>query len=287
MEIRINGEPLSFALEQERTLGEVVQSLERWLQASQLVVCALRCGGRELLDLPAGEWSDTPHAQVQRLEVTARHASELRLANLQTLREYLQAVRGFASRPDARQAEELLRGYPLFVDSLKRHFSEAEIGAGLEGLSALGSGARAAELASAASASLQGLAAAAALLEQRLEARLNELEDPRAALRALSGELEAAAAGVSEVSVLLATGRDRQAMEAILRFSDLSQRLLGVLGACSAAQLGGLEPRAFFEELNGVLRELVDALQARDTVLIGDLLEYEVAPRLRRLEAAL
>jgi hypothetical protein len=282
LEIRINGEPLSFALEEERTLGEVVRSLERWLQASQLVICALRCGGRELLDLPEGEWSATPHSQVERLEVTARHASELRQANLETLREYLQAVRRFASSPDASCAEELREGHPLFVDSLKHHFSEAEVGGELADLSPLAAGSAGPD-----PESRRSLAAAAEALEQRIEARLRELEDPRSALRALSGELAAAAAGISEVSVLLATGRDRQAMEAILRFSDLSQRLLGVLRAAPAAQLGGLEPRAFFEELNRVLRELIDALQARDTVLIGDLLEYEVAPRLRRLEAAL
>jgi len=284
LEIRVNGEPLSFSLEDEQTLGEVVSGLERWLEASQLVVCGLRCGDRELLDLPASEWSDTPHAKVERLEVTARHASELRLANLATLLEYLQTVRGFASAPEARLVEELRRGWPLFLESLKRHFSEAELGAGLAGLAALADGA---DLAGLAPESLRGIEAAAAGLAQRIEARLRELEDPRAALRGLSGELEAAAAGVSEVSLLLATGRDRQAMEAIVRFSEQSQRLLGLLGPASAPPLGDLAPRAFFEELNRVLRELVSALEAHDTVLIGDLLEYEVAPRLRRLEAAL
>ena len=287
MEIRVNEQPLSFSLENERTLGEVVHGLERWLEASQLVVCGVRCGDRELLDLPASEWSDTPHAQVQLLEITARHATELRLANLQTLREYLQEVRGFAASPEEHGAEELLRGYPLFADSLRHHFSEAEIGAQLAGLSALGEGARPAELTGLAPESLKGLEAAASGLAQRIDARLRELEDPRAALRSLSGELEAAAAGISEVSLLLATGRDRQAMEAIVRFSELSQRLLALLGPAAVPQLGGLEPPVFFGELNRVLRELIGALSARDTVLIGDLLEYEVAPRLRRLEAAL
>ena len=287
MEIQVNGEPLSFSLENERTLGEVVRGLERWLEASQFIVCAVRCGDRELLDLPASEWSDTPHAQVERLEITARHASELRQANLQTLREYLQAVGSFAAAPQTPGAEELLRGFPLFVDSLGRHFSEAEVGSELAGLSALDAGTQAADLAKLAPESLRGLQAAAAGLEQRIGTRLRELEDPRAALRSLSGELGAAAAGISEVSVLLATGRDRQAMEAIVRFSELSQRLLVLLGPAAVPQLGGLEPRAFFEELNRVLRELVGAFEARDTVLIGDLLEYEVAPRLRRLEAAL
>ena len=36
-------------------------------------------------------------------------------------------------------------------------------------------------------------------------------------------------------------------------------------------------------ELTPVLRELVAAFDAKDSVLIGDLLEYEVAPRVERL----
>jgi len=39
------------------------------------------------------------------------------------------------------------------------------------------------------------------------------------------------------------------------------------------------------EELNGYLQEAADALQAEDMVLLGDLLEYELAPRAERESA--
>ena len=35
--------------------------------------------------------------------------------------------------------------------------------------------------------------------------------------------------------------------------------------------------------MNGVLRDLLAAFNAKDSILIGDLLEYEVAPRLGKL----
>jgi hypothetical protein len=76
-------------------------------------------------------------------------------------------------------------------------------------------------------------------------------------------------------------------MEAVVRFSELSQRLLAQLGRLGVPAVGGREPREFFAELNRVLGELLSAFRARDTVLIGDLLEYEVAPRLRQLQAVL
>ena len=39
----------------------------------------------------------------------------------------------------------------------------------------------------------------------------------------------------------------------------------------------------YYNELNGFLKELIDAFQINDSVLIGDLLEYEIAPRLEGL----
>jgi hypothetical protein len=285
LEIRINEQPLAFSLENERTLGEVIRGLEQWLSASELVLCEARWDGRELLGVPPEEWSGTPTAAVRSLEITVRHASELRLANLRTLLEYLEAVRAFAAGPENRDTEELLRGYPLFLESLRRHFSEAEFGAEAAGLTVLAGGPEG--LRRLAPESRASLTAAAERLSERIGLRLEEADDPRAALRRLSAELEAAAAGISEVSVLLATGRDRQAMEAVVRFSELSQRLLRLLSRLEVPAVGGREPREFFAELNRMLGDLLAAFQARDTVLIGDLLEYEIAPRFRQLQAVL
>jgi hypothetical protein len=287
MEIRINDQPLDFSLENERTLGEVVRGLEQWLSASELVLCEARCAGRDLLAVPQEEWSATPPAEVQRLELTVRHASELRLENLRTMQEFLRAARAFAAAPETQGAQELERGYPFFLDSLRRHFSEAEIGVELPGLAALAAGPGPEALCRLAPEARAALAAAASSLEQRIGLRLAELEDPRAALARLSAELEGTAAGISEVSVLLATGRDRQAMEAVVRFSELCQRLLRLLSSLGVPAVGGREPREFFTGLNRVLEELLSAFGARDTVLIGDLLEYEIAPRLRQLKAVL
>ncbi len=285
MEIRVNDQPLAFRLENERTLEEVVRGLESWLAGSGLVLCEARWAGRDLLALPAGEWSATPPEQVERLELTVRHASELRQENLRTLQDFLEAVRGFALDPQEQAAAELERGYPFFLDSLRRHFSEAEVGGQLAELAPLAAGPGRLGLQDAGARAR--LAAAASGLRERIGLRLAETDDPRAALSRLAAELEATAAGISEVSVLLATGRDRQAMETVVRFSELSQRLLSTLGRLGVPAVGGREPREFFAGLNRVLQDLLAAFQARDTVLIGDLLEYEVAPRLRQLQAVL
>jgi hypothetical protein len=124
-------------------------------------------------------------------------------------------------------------------------------------------------------------------LETRVARRLEELEDPRAALSRLAAELEPCLARAAEVSLLLQTGRDREAMELIVRFSELTQLLVRLLETAGLPAVDGQEPREFFGELNRMLKELTQAFEAKDTVLIGDLMEYEIAPRLRRLQAVL
>jgi hypothetical protein len=45
-------------------------------------------------------------------------------------------------------------------------------------------------------------------------------------------------------------------------------------------KIGEERANGFFADFNGILRELLGAFDTKDTVLIGDLLEYEVAPRI-------
>jgi hypothetical protein len=286
VDIQVNDQPVDFTLEGERTLGEVVRGLERWLEGSPLVLYSVRHDGRELLGLPVGEWAATPQAEVGRLEVTVKHTEDLELANLRTVAEFLGLAFSFiaGSGTDPALAEELARGLQALAQSLRRHFPAPEVEAGLAGLAALLGGAR---TGSGGEEARRETGARLQELESQVARRLEELEDPRGALARLTGELEPCIAGAAEVSLLLQTGSDKQAMEAIVRFTELSQALVRLLDASKLTAIDGREPREYFGELNRVLKELVEAFDAKDTVLIGDLMEYEIAPRLRQLQAVL
>ena len=68
-------------------------------------------------------------------------------------------------------------------------------------------------------------------------------------------------------------------MEIVIRFADIVQSLMDLLPFLPP----DAERARILVELTPVLRELVDAFGSRDSVLIGDLLEYEVAPRMERI----
>ena len=116
-----------------------------------------------------------------------------------------------------------------------------------------------------------------------LDARIREAANPKEALGARLPRLRELAAAVTDVPLLLQTGRDRQAMEIVSDFTELFQKLLDIVPFLPK---DGERDRAF-EELNPILRQILSAFDAKDFVLIGDLFEYEVAPRLGKLSPLL
>lgn len=55
----------------------------------------------------------------------------------------------------------------------------------------------------------------------------------------------------------------------------------------AALAIDGKSSTEFFNGLNETLIQLMDAFSRKDTVLIGDLSEYEVLPRLESMYASL
>jgi hypothetical protein len=84
-------------------------------------------------------------------------------------------------------------------------------------------------------------------------------------------------------------------MDTMVRFSELSQSLVRLVASVlpdsadpgKQLTVGGMSLQDFYQELNGILDELLEAFDANDSVLIGDLMEYEVAPRLEQLRTFL
>jgi len=72
------------------------------------------------------------------------------------------------------------------------------------------------------------------LVSGNVSFRLEELLDPRAALKTLSGALKICIEEISEISILLQTGKDRQAMDTMVRFSELSQSLVRLVASVLA-----------------------------------------------------
>lgn len=99
---------------------------------------------------------------------------------------------------------------------------------------------------------------------------------------------------LKSVSIYLQSGKDNEANKLITSLADLIDNI------CHTASLSALFPYKFgnllidgktlpdfFLDFSGILSELEKALETKDSVLTGDLAEYEISPRLEMLAKSL
>ncbi|WP_147612358.1 hypothetical protein [Treponema pectinovorum] len=117
-----------------------------------------------------------------------------------------------------------------------------------------------------------------------IEQSFNELKDEA---KKISEELKS-------ISVKLQSGKDKEVSVIITSLADFIDRV------CHTASLATLFPKRFgsikiedknfsqfFAEFSPVLKDFEAALTSKDTVMLGDLAEYEISPRLDKISLAL
>ena len=294
MRLSINDEEVSYSLERERTLGEVVHGVRAWLASAGFVITGLEADGSDLLQ-PGGptgagsagsEWGTREIGTVSALSVRATHTGDLRIAHWKAAGQWLAMLGEALDRlPPAPTADgldpldELLEDLPGTVDGFAVNPFAPSGSEDVQRFRQAFDGARGAQVRSWSLEKRREAAGLVRRVEDLVRKRLEDAAHPEEVLARFAGQLRGSMGEIKEVSLLLQTGRDRPAMEAIIRFADVAQSIMDLLPFLPP----DLERSRLFVELTPVLKELVGAFDSRDSVLIGDLLEYEVAPRLEKL----
>jgi hypothetical protein len=288
VQLTINGEEVSYSIESERTLGEIVHGVRAWLAAAGFIITGLQADDRDILEPHASSWSGTSLDAVKTLGVTAMHTGEMKVAHWRTVEKWLamleeelgKAPSEMVPEPDSRGLlEVLLEGLPQTLEGFAANpFLPPGSDAGKRFESTF-AGQAAPAVRSWAPETRRQAVALIQLLRSLVLSRIHDATHPREALSRCAGLLRGSMVELKEVSLLLQTGRDKSAMDIVIRFTDTVQSLMDILPFL----IPDTERTRLLVELTPVLRELVAAFGSRDSVLIGDLLEYEVAPRMEKI----
>lgn len=99
---------------------------------------------------------------------------------------------------------------------------------------------------------------------------------------------------LSEISVLLQSGRDREASDTINSLATAMSDFVHVARMSvlfpelyEQISIDGMNLQAFFEEFSPILKDFEGAMESKDSVTVGDLSEYEISPRLKNVIQAL
>lgn len=145
-----------------------------------------------------------------------------------------------------------------------------------------------------AASELDGLFALEPEKVSKIELETISGQDIQAMLRELGSEFAQCVTPLMDVPIQLQTGKELAVMETINQFSMRLEHLYRLL---PLLPLGKFEPEDLLVAstplsdlpgvLSPVLEELLGALKNRDTILVGDLSEYELAPKIEELSAVL
>lgn len=230
------------------------------------------------------------------LQVQAQTALEKEYTDLVAVSEFVRILKAGIDAGEQEKTKTLLAEYPYLRDGLNgmldRHAIEArELRS--EELDRIVSSSDLCESGSIEGERRSELFTYIDALSEALATRMHEMENPAEELARAANELRGSSRELEEVSLMLQTGRDQDAMAAVVRFVERSSRIVRLYPILK--QSGGADFNtvvvdevpfpAFYSEFNSILSELIDAFTAEDSVLIGDLLEYEVSPRLETLNS--
>jgi hypothetical protein len=271
MDIRIDGKKADITLENERTVGEVLAGLESWLRGSGYRLSGLELDGEAVDTLSLDRFFDRELSTVGTLNIRTsswvEHAAQSIVSLWGTLREM--GGLEFAEREALGQSWKDSPGARFIGAEFPHLYRLAEAGFAGEG---------------------PGLEELGKILEERLR----ELERPREELEAAGPLVEALARRLEELPLDIQTGKDGRAAETIGLFSTLAEKLFRLF---NLLRIGGVFPenlsiegspvRDFIRDFDTAIGELIRAYEGRDTVLVGDLAEYELAPRLLRFYTAI
>jgi len=271
MVIYINEKPADITLDTERTLGDVMSGIEQWISPSGNRIKKICLDDKDISTDALDESFLINVADIKKLDVFVSPWRELAAEALEDLYQTCVLFNKAAFDERKNIAAE-------WEKSSAARFLLSDI-PDLSYLSGL---------------ALSGEGLSASDFNMLIEERLRELASPREEIANSTAKVELIAKRLEELPLDMQTGKDQKAAETVQLFSGISEKLFRILFIFDsegitpeAFAIDGLPAKTFFEEFNTTLRELSSAYESRDTVLVGDIAEYELAPRLLKLFSAM
>jgi hypothetical protein len=288
VELFVNGHAMDFEPGDGEGIDLVLARVDELLEKAGSVIVGLGVDGRSIGPDELEAVQNLRVSEVGRVDVAAEDASEYRAKAIGLLLD-LVALAGRASAGEDGQWEPLKQDVAGLADTLSGLFPADELSF-VQGFSALvGTVAAEAEVrgGSPSPETKTDFAARIQALETFFRERLAELDSPVAEMRRTAALFEDGAEELRELPVYLQTGKEERAMKAVILFIEIFNKVIRLIPELrrrgidtTSIRVEGLELPAFYASFNQVLRSLSGAIENKDSVLLGDLAEYEVAPRM-------
>jgi len=267
MEIRINGQAADITLDSERTIGDILASLDQWLANLGHSLSGLSIDGKAADITRLNEIFSMGKDSVKTLDIYTSSDAQLSAYALSKLANDIDEYEKlkfedknnfFNSWEQSAQAKLIKENMPELFLLYTDLFSNGGI--------------------------------SCQTLRSVTEERLREINDPLNEFSKIEPLVNEICVRLIDLPLDIQTGKDGRAAQTIQIFSGITEKILRITKQLNIQGFLVQSDEEFFTQMindfSKVLRELLDAYERYDSVLVGDLAEYEAAPRLQELFAA-
>lgn len=282
MILTINDNKIDFTLENEKTLKDIVQGIDNWLKSSNMVIEKLYVNKEDFshsnLDLPIDG--------INNIDIETVSISEIKTNNINVLLNFLTNFKNvylnWNKEESTQISYEIKTVYSLISDILSpNNLIPDDIYANglkekLEKVDFFGE-----KLIEGYNDVIPYIDSLIILLSERLSEYTTPYEELKNALDSLEKYNEQ----LEQVSIYLQTGKEVEASGIMTRFISIFQKVIRLLDINKTNDkiIKKTELETFIKELNDILNELLEGYETQDIVLIGDILEYEITPKIEYL----
>ena len=270
MIIRINGVDADIKLETEKNVGDILCALDTWLAGTGHRLSGISINGETI---STGGMEACFGRGIENIDTLDIHTSQILDLFAESLAQTVQDLAAYESAG----YEEKTR----FIEQWK------------QSPQALLLAEQSPELCNWAVKTLSGEGSPQGL-SQIIEERLRELQNPAEEISKAGAPVSDVCARLEELSLDIQTGKDARAAETVQGFSGITEKVFRIINILrkkgfpiDEITVENVSIASYIGEFSAALRELLAAYEQHDTVLVGDLAEYEMSPRLRNLHAAL
>ena len=272
MDIKINDMALDISLENENTLGDVLAGLEQWLSNSGHRISELKIDGQAVTSSMLEEAFKKDVKTIKSIDIYTNVIAELSAASLLNLIEDIKEFEALSFEDKSKYCEK-------WQETATAQFIFAE----LPDLYAF-----------CRNVFSNGDVTPQTLLSITEEIQ-REVNDPKTELVNLEPILNEICVRLTDLPLDIQTGKDARAAQTIQLFSAVTEKIFRIIKQLNTQ--GYLSPDVqqtdnkslteLMSYFSNILKELLEAYEKNDSVLVGDLTEYEASPKIKELYKAI
>lgn len=284
MTLTIDKKEIDFTLDNEKYLKEVIQNINNWLNENQLIIEKLYINNQDYSSHDLNiELKDIHIIDIETLSFT-----ELNINNLSWIKYFFERLINAINEWDMEILKQVKNEVPFVINHLPiilspdnkipQYLYSEKLTEFLEIYNYF--------ICKEEVVNKKELTDFLETIVVVLTERLHEYTDAKKELISSIDILYNLKDDLESVSIYLQSGKEKEARVIMGKFTEIFNKILRIINfnLKNFELKDGENIQEFTEGLDDILNELLEGYESQDTVLIGDILEYELSPRIETLK---